>query len=89
MTGIPAEDQSLHVVLPRGIRPLANGTTLPDYFPDVHNRSMLVMVDNDPERNVRAAQQNDLEKNRSMGADSALTMARMFQAVRARTTFLF
>jgi hypothetical protein len=83
MTGIPAQDQRLHVVTQDGIRPLEDGTKLPDYFPDVRNRSELCMVDSDPERDVRAAQQGALEKKKSMGADSVISMARMFQAVRA------
>lgn len=41
------------------------------------------MVDSDPERDARAAQQGGLQKKQSMGADSVLSMARMFQAVRA------
>ena len=66
-----------------GIRPLEDGTKLPDYFPDVRNRSELCMVDSDPERDARAARQGGLQKKQSMGADSVLSMARMFQAVRA------
>ena len=82
MTGVPVRDQRLHVVTQDGIRPLEDGTKLPDYFPDVRNRSELCMVDSDPERDVRAAQQGTLAKKKSMGADSVLSMARMFQAVR-------
>ena len=83
MTGIPAKDQRLHVVTETGTRALEDGTKLPEYFPDVRNRSELVMVDDDPDRSLRAAQQGSSEQKKSMGADSVLSMARMFQAVRS------
>jgi hypothetical protein len=84
MCGVPAQDQLLHVVTQEGNRPLQDGTKLPDYFPDVRNRCELVMVDSVPDRDVKKAKQGEAGGKKSMGADSVLSMARMFQAVRHR-----
>ena len=84
MCGVPAQDQLLHVVTQEGSRPLQDGTKLPDYFPDVRNRCELVMVDSVPDRDVKKAKQGEAGGKKSMGADSVLSMARMFQAVRHR-----
>jgi len=59
---------------------LEDGTKLPTYYPDVKNRTELVMIDQDPERDARAAKEAGKDKKKGMGADSVLSMARMFAA---------
>ena len=77
-SGIPVADQKLCVVLPTHNRPLEDGHKLPDYFPDVHNRCELILYDLDPQRKIRLAQQAAGAGKKTMGADSVVSMARMF-----------
>ena len=43
-------------------------------------------MDKDPDRKARAAQQGPQDKKKSMGADSVLSMARMFQVTAVPTS---
>lgn len=53
---------------------------LPDH-PDIHNRSELQLIDKDPQaRRVRDPDLLEKDKDKKMGADSVITMARVFNA---------